>query len=462
MNIYVILLTILAVSYQAWGQNKAYSLRVDDSDINRTSKDLILSYSSILNTSTPAVVAVTTQQVVRKFYPGVNNPIEDLLRRYYGIPRLNSPRIEEEKVPAGIGSGVIVSPQGHVVTNAHVITDPRTGELMEEVIVQMGEQKKYSAEIIGFDHATDIAVLKIESEDELPFATLADSDLLQVGDIVFAVGNPLGIGMTVTMGIISATRKSELGILREEGAYENFIQTDASINRGNSGGALLDAQGRLIGINTAIISQTGANIGIGLAIPVNMVRRALTDYIEEGKIRRGFLGVSLETDLSDNGAFIGSVVPGSAADKAGFLPEDKIIKVGDKLVTSVNQTRVAISQSLPGSRIPIEVLRNDKYLTLYVVLGSMSEGLTPIPGIELSILNSENRNIYQIPSTVSGVLVTSSTGEIVTFKEGVVLVEINGAKIHDLSDVAENMYSGINRFYVWYRGKYRFLAYRIP
>ena len=133
-----------------------------------------------------------------------------MLRRYYGLPRLNQARIEEEKVPTGIGSGVIVSPQGHVVTNAHVITDPRTGELMEEVLVQMGEQKEYPADVIGYDHTTDIAVLKIDAEDELPFATLANSDQLQVGDIVFAVGNPLGIGMTVTMGIISATESRSL------------------------------------------------------------------------------------------------------------------------------------------------------------------------------------------------------------------------------------------------------------
>lgn len=457
-----ILLSFLFLSLVTFGQSKGFSLRVDDSDLDRLLPNPIQSYSLTLKSSTPAVVAVTTQQVVRRLYPGGNNPLEDMLRRYYGLPRLNQARIEEEKVPAGIGSGVIVSPQGHVVTNAHVITDPRTGELMEEVLVQMGEQKEYPADVIGFDHTTDIAVLKIESEEELPFATLADSDQLQVGDIVFAVGNPLGIGMTVTMGIVSATRKSELGILREEGAYENFIQTDASINRGNSGGALLDAKGRLIGINTAIISQTGANIGIGLAIPVNMVRRALTDYMEEGKIQRGFLGVLLGSDLNPNEAVVSSVVSGSAADKAGFLPNDKIIKVGDKVVSSVNQARVAISQAKPGSKIPIEVLRNDKPLSLYVVLGSMSEEITPLPGIELASLTPENRQKYKVPNKVVGVVVTNSNGEIETFKEGVVLVEINGAQILDVDDVAQNLYSGINRFYVWYRGKYRFLAYRIP
>ena len=396
---YIFLFTF---SISIFGQPKGYSLKVDDSDLDRSSKAPIQSYSHILDSSTPAVVAVTTRQVVRRLYPGSNNPVEDLLRRYYGLPGLKQTRVEEEKVPAGIGSGVIVTPQGHVVTNAHVITDPRTGELMEEVIIQMSEEE-YPAEIIGFDHTTDIAVLKIESDSELPFATLSDSDLLRVGDIVFAVGNPLGIGMTVTMGIVSATGKSELGILREEGAYENFIQTDASINRGNSGGALLDAKGRLIGINTAIISQTGANIGIGLAIPVNMVRRALIDYMEEGKIRRGFLGVSLQKDVDDNGPVVESVVNGSAADKAGFLPGDKIVKVGEKVVQSVNQTRVAISQTVPGSKIPVEVFREGGYITLFVILGSMSEDISPIPGIELAPLPLKiGKNIkYPLQSEVS-------------------------------------------------------------
>lgn len=444
------------------GQSNGFSLSVDETDLDRIEKSPLQSYSKILEKSTPAVVAVTTQQLVRRLYPEERNPFEDLLRRYYGFPRLDQPRISEEKVPAGIGSGVLVSPQGHVVTNAHVITDPRSGELMEEVFVKIGSQTEYSAQVIGYDHSTDIAVLKIASDGELPFATLANSDHLKVGDIVFAVGNPLGIGMTVTMGIVSATRKSELGILREEGAYENFIQTDASINRGNSGGALLDAKGRLIGINTAIISQTGANIGIGLAIPVNMVRRALTDYIEEGKIRRGFLGVSLRPDPNGISAFVGEVVSGSAAERAGFLPDDKIVKVGDKPVTSVNQARVAISQAIPGTTVPIEIVRSGQNLVLEVVLGSMSEQTSPIQGIELVELSPQIRKKFEIHPSVRGVAVGQSTGETETFKEGVVLVEINGSPIHTIDDVSENLYSGINRFYIWYRGKYRFLAYRIP
>lgn len=460
ISIACVLLVYLHLCVSA--QIKSYSLKVDESDLDRSLTHPIQSYSSILKPATPAVVAVTTKQIVRRLYPTSNNPVENLLRRYYGLPNLNQPSVKEEIVPAGIGSGVIVSPQGHVVTNAHVIMDPRTGELVEEVVVQTSEPSEYAAEVVGFDPATDIAVLKIQSDNLLPFATFSNSDLLQVGDVVFAVGNPLGVGMTVTMGIISATGKSELGILREEGAYENFIQTDASINRGNSGGALLDAKGRLIGINTAIISQTGANIGIGLAIPVNMVRRALTDYVEEGKIRRGFLGVSLKQDIDGNYVLVGNVVEGSAADKAGFLPEDRIVRVGTKEVSSINQTRVAISQALPGTNLPIEVIRDGKTLSLNTVLGSLTGELSPIPGIELTELSPRLREEYKIPQNIQGVIVNSSSGETETFKQGVVLVEINGTQITELEDVGQNLYSGINRFYVWYRGNYRFLAYRIP
>ena len=298
---------------------KGFSLNYDETKLDRSQTSPIVSYSRTLKKATPAVVAVTTKQVVRRLYPGGTDPIEDFLRRYYGLPRINQPRVEEERVPAGIGSGVIVTPQGHTITNAHAITDPRTGKPVEEVTVKLSDKKEYEAKIIGFDRSTDVAVLKIDAAEPLPHVTLANSDFMEVGDVVFAVGNPLGIGMTVTMGIVSATKKSELGVL-EEGGYENFIQTDAAINRGNSGGALLDAKGRLIGINTAIISQTGASIGIGLAIPVNMVKKVLGDLVKGGGLKRGFLGVSLEESPTVQGAIIDSVEPNSPAEQAGLKP----------------------------------------------------------------------------------------------------------------------------------------------
>ncbi len=441
---------------------KGFSLHYDETKLDRSQTSPIVSYSATLKKSTPAVVAVTTKQVVRRLYPGGTDPIEDFLRRYYGLPRVNQPRVEEERVPAGIGSGVIVTPQGHTITNAHVITDPRTGKPVEEVTVKLSDKKEYEARIIGFDRSTDVAVLKIDAAEPLPHVTLANSDFMEVGDVVFAVGNPLGIGMTVTMGIVSATKKSELGVL-EEGGYENFIQTDAAINRGNSGGALLDAKGRLIGINTAIISQTGASIGIGLAIPVNMVKKVLGDLVKGGGLKRGFLGVSLEESPTVQGAIIDSVEPNSPAEQAGLKPRDVIVKAAGKSVASVNQLRVAISQTPPGTRVLVKALRNGKEMDFYVTLDLREDSSSsPIPGILLEPLSLAKRNEFEIPSTVRGIVVTKSTGQAQTFKEGVVLVEINGYPVSTVPEVESRLKRGINRFYIWFRGKFTYLAYRVP
>jgi serine protease Do/serine protease DegQ len=309
-----------------------------------------------------------------------------------------------------------------------------------------------------------VAVLKIESEKPLPFVTLGNSDLLKVGDIVFAAGNPLGIGKTVTMGIVSATGRSELKVLDEQGSYENFIQTDASINRGNSGGALIDAKGRLVGINTAIISQTGGSVGIGLAIPVKIVKKVLTDFVQGGELRRGFLGVSLNMeDTTSGGALVEDVILGSAAEKAGFAPGDLIVSVGKAEVSSANQLRLAIAQTSPGTRIPVVVLRNEVKKTLFVTLELFGgEKKSPIPGVSLESLNTENREKFGIPTQTRGVVVRKSSGAAETFKEGVVIVEINGYQVNSIQEVTSELKKGINRFYVWYRGKYRFLAYRVP
>ena len=458
-----LILTILCNGIIAKNEQiSGFSPRYDETKLDRSQTSPIVSYSGTLKKATPAVVAVTTKQVVRRSYPGGTDPLEDFLRRYYGLPRVNQPRVEEERVPAGIGSGVIVTPEGHTITNAHVITDPRTGKLVEEVTVKLSNKKEYEAKIIGFDRSTDVAVLKIDATEPLPHVALANSDFMEVGDIVFAVGNPLGIGMTVTMGIVSATKKSELGVL-EEGGYENFIQTDAAINRGNSGGALLDAKGRLIGINTAIISQTGASIGIGLAIPVNMVKKVLSDLVKGGGLKRGFLGVSLKESPTVQGAIVDSVEPNSPAEQAGLKPRDVIVKAGGKSVASVNQLRVAISQTQPGTRMLVKALRNGKEMDFYVTLDLREDSsASPIPGILLEPLSPAKRNEFEIPSTVRGIVVTRSTGRAQTFKEGVVLVEINGYPVSTVPEAESRLKRGINRFYIWYRGKFTYLAYRVP
>ena len=439
-------------------------IKVDNSQIDRSGMNFTQSYAPVLSGATPAVVSVTTQQFVKRILPGGGNPIEEFLRRYYGYPRLYQPRVEEVPVPAGIGSGVIVTPDGYTITNAHVITaNPNTGDLVEEVLVKVSEKEEYKASIVGYDRSTDVAVLKIDADRPLPFVTLSNSDNLQVGDVVFAVGNPLGIGKTVTMGIISATMKSELGVLDEAGSYENFIQTDASINPGNSGGALLDSKGRLIGINTAIISQTRSSIGIGLAIPVNMARKVLTDFVEGGELRRGFLGVELDETDRSGGALISKVIPGSAASRAGLREGDLILSVGSKEVNSVNQTRVAISQTAPGTKLPLKISRGGVSMTLFVTLGLMgNNGNNILPGVNLEVLNNKNRKKFTIPADTFGVLVVESSGAQDNFKEGVLIVEINGAPVRSLQDVKKNLQRGFNRFYLWYLGKYRFVSYRLP
>lgn len=463
INVKILSLTlfIFASSQIVSGQ---LNIKVDDLEIDRSSFGFTQSYAPILSKSTPAIVSVTTQQFVKRVLPGGGNPIEDFLRRYYGYPRLYQPRVEEVPVPAGIGSGVIVTPDGYTITNAHVITaNQNTGDLVEEVLVKVSDKEEYKASIVGYDRSTDIAVLKIDADRPLPFVTLSNSDNLEVGDVVFAVGNPLGIGKTVTMGIISATMKSELGVLGKVGSYENFIQTDASINPGNSGGALLDAKGRLIGINTAIISQTRSSIGIGLAIPVNMARKVLTDFVEGGELRRGFLGVELGETEQAGGALITKVIPGSAASRAGLRKNDLILIVGDKEVNSVNQSRVAISQTAPGTKLPLKILRSGVKMTLFVTLGLMGEdGNNLLPGVSLEVLNSKNRKKFGIPADSIGVVVAESSGEQDNFKEGVLIVEINGAPVRSIDDVKSNLQRGFNRFYVWYLGKYRFVSYRIP
>ena len=460
----IFLLLILFLSNAKIGFAGEFTLKTDETDLDREKNTPLQSYSPFLEKSTPAVVSVTTQQVVRTLYPGVGNPLEDFLRRYYGLPRLNEPRVKEEMVPSGIGSGVIVSPEGYVVTNAHVITDPRTGQPVEEVIVQLSEKKEFKAKIVGYDRSTDVAVLKIDSANSLPHVVLANSDFLKVGDIVFAAGNPLGIGKTVTMGIVSAIGRSELQVLGDQGSYENFIQTDASINRGNSGGALLDAKGRLIGINTAIISQTGGSVGIGLAIPVNIVRKVLVDFVRGGELRRGFLGVQLNPNSTSNiGVLVEGVIPNSAAEKAGFEGGDLILSVGDEKVDSMNKLRLAISQTSPGTRIPIEIMRNMEKQILYVTLELFGQSeSTPIPGVKLEPLSPQIRQSLEIASQVRGVVVSESSGNAETFKKGVVIVEINGFQVDTVSEVSARLKKGINRIYVWYRGKYRFLAYRAP
>ena len=453
------------------------TLLLESKPIDRTASLHRSSYADILSKATPAVVGVYTSKIIRYRTNPQRNPIEDFLRRYYGLPpsRSSAPSMEEEKIPAGIGSGVIVSAEGHILTNAHVITDPQTGQAIDEVTVKLADKRELLATIIGFDKATDVAVLKIDVPN-LPRVSLANSDQLRVGDVVFAAGNPLGVGLTVTMGIVSATGRTNLGILEDPGSYEHFIQTDAAINMGNSGGALIDSEGRLIGINTAIYSRTGGNIGIGFAIPVNLAKSILVSLVEKGNVDRGFLGVNLE-DIdpevasslklpSPSGARISSVVANSPAEIAGLRENDVIVSLGNQPVSSVAELRVFISRTPPGEPIRLGFFRDGRRNSFQVKLGRLGKepkaNVSPFPGLTLQPLNVTNSKLLGIPNTVSGLVVTRSKGEISSLREGVVIVEINGSSVSTLGEAKRLVNRGLNRLYVWYRGRYSFVPYRIP
>lgn len=312
---------------------------IEDSRALASIKEVpVVSYADVLERATPSVVAVYTSRLVApSYYRRAPQGIQELFR-YFGqpLPPIN-PDSQERLEQVGVGSGVIISADGYIVTNHHVVQVQR-GQAADEIRVRLSNNAEYVATLVGSDEKTDVAVLKIKPEQALPVATLADSAKLRVGDIVFAIGHPLDVGLTATQGIVSALGRDSSGILGP-GAYENFIQTDASINLGNSGGALIDAVGRLIGINTAIVSGSGGSIGIGFAIPSNMVLNVATNLIELGEVPRGLLGlvpVNLTQDLADafvrsstRGALVNQVQPGSPAESAGIQHGDIIIQVDE-------------------------------------------------------------------------------------------------------------------------------------
>ena len=322
-----------------------------------------VSYAAAVERAAPAVVNINTAKVVTEApNPLLNDPV---FRQFFGRG-LESPR---KRVERSLGSGVIFSPQGYILTNHHVIG----GADAIQVFLQDG--RSASAQVIGGDPETDVAVLKIDLKN-LPAITLAKSDRVRVGDVVLAIGNPFGVGQTVTMGIVSATGRSALGI----NTFENFIQTDAAINPGNSGGALVDAQGHLIGINTAIFSQTGGSVGIGFAIPSGLAKGVMEQIIEHGRPLRGWLGFEaqvLTPELVDafglkagtQGLVITTLYRNGPAHKAGVQPGDVLVAINGMKAGDAREVLLAISNHKPGARIKLDVMRAGKPLTLEAIAG---------------------------------------------------------------------------------------------
>lgn len=303
----------------------------------------------------PAVVSINTSKEVRS--PHLNDP---WFHFFFGD------QIGTQQ-QTGLGSGVIVSPDGYILTNNHVV------EGADQITVTLADSRIAEARIVGTDPETDLAVLKIEL-DKLPVIVLGNSDHAVVGDTVLAIGNPFGVGQTVTSGIISALGRSELGI----NTFENFIQTDAAINPGNSGGALVDVEGNLLGINTAIYSRSGGSMGIGFAIPVSTAKIVMDGLVKDGKVTRGWIGVEpneLSPELAETfgvagtnaGVIITGVLQGGPAARAGMLPGDVIVQVDEQRVRNVAEMMTAVASLQPGQRADFEILRNGQNMTLNIV-----------------------------------------------------------------------------------------------
>ncbi len=319
-----------------------------------------VSYAEAVDIAAPAVVNIHSRKTVIQSSPLLDDPF---FRRFFG-DQLGTPQKREE---TSLGSGVIVNEHGFILTNNHVIDGA------EEIRVTLRDGRTTEAKVIGKDTEADLAVLKVDL-DKLPVITLGKSDALRVGDVVLAIGNPFGVGQTVTQGIVSATGRSELGI----NTFENFIQTDAAINPGNSGGALITAHGELIGINTAIFSQSGGSEGIGFAIPVSLAKISMAQIVEKGYVSRGWLGIEIQEltpDLAESfglkgekGVIISGVLRSGPADKAGLEPGDVIKQINGKEMESVHAALNAIAQTQPGEALTVNGIRNSKPLDIKVTV----------------------------------------------------------------------------------------------
>jgi serine protease Do len=436
---------------------------VDTAHAASTDQGPLTSFAPVVKRAMPAVVNISSSKVVkRQQMPGgmLDDPF---FRQFFGgrVPQQQQPRSQRE---TSLGSGVVVSADGYILTNNHVV-DGAT-----DVKVAFFDKHEYPAKIVGSDKFADIAVLKIDKTGLTPLP-FADSGHAQVGDVVLAVGNPFGLGQTVTMGIISAMGRAGLGIER----FEDFIQTDAPINRGNSGGALIDTHGELVGINTAILAgETGGNEGIGFAIPANLAHSLMDQILKKGKVSRGYMGIlpqQLTPDMAkafnipnDKGVAIARVEPDSPAMKGGVKVGDVITAINGNPVEDVNAFRLQIAGFEPGTTVNLKIARGGQTLTVPVKLGEFDEkadatGERPeiqgrgekgaLDGVSVEALNSNIREQLQLPEGTSGVIITDvdedSAASAAGLHSGDVIVQVNHRDVKSVADFNAAVKAGAAR-----------------
>ena len=391
-------------------------------------------FAPLVNEVTPAVVNISV--ITRS--PMENNPLfrDPFFRRFFGVP-------DQQKREQAAGSGVIIdAARGYVLTNNHVIKDA------ERAIVTLKDRRQFTAKLVGTDPGTDIAVLQIEAPN-LSALKLGDSDVLQVGDHVLAIGNPFGIGQTVTSGIVSALGRSGLSV---EG-YEDFIQTDASINPGNSGGALVNLRGELIGINTAIIGPSGGNVGIGFAVPSNMARLVMNQIIKHGEVRRGRLGIEM-ADLTPelakklgvntlDGAVLAVVQPGSPADKAGIKEGDVVIALNGRPITHAAELRARLGLTAIGEEVEMRINRGGAARTVRTRIAppDLSAGngqaIAQLPGMRVIVIERGSPLFQRLQGggLVVSAVEQNSTAWVAGFRPGDIIYSVNRRRIQTAAEL---------------------------
>ncbi len=413
-------------------------------------------FAPIVKEVLPNVVNISSSKVVRtpnQMPDGMQS--DPFFQQFFGHGFGNRQEVPQNRREQSLGSGVIVSPEGYVLTNNHVV-DGAT-----DIRVTLSDKRELKAKIVGTDPKTDVAVLKLEGSN-FPAITLGDSSKVQVGDYALAIGDPFGVGQTVTMGIVSAKGRGNLGI--ED--YEDFIQTDAPINPGNSGGALVNDRGELVGINTAILSHgSGGNEGIGFAVPVNLARSVMSQILDHGKVTRGYLGVVIQPitpamakdlGLSEmQGALVGDVSPKGPAQAAGVQRGDVILQINGNVVTDNNELRNTVSMMQPGETVKLKVSRNGSTKDLDVKLGelplskedaqSQSEGSSKdaLEGVRVQNLDADTAAQLQLPESTKGVVVTgidlSSPKADSGLRKGDVIQEVNHQPVRNVAEFEQAM-----------------------